>query len=126
MTSRKTISSSVAGHRFPCLFVAFLIAWAVLAGAALAQGRALDPPRAAGQVAERFDGFAMVRDRGAPASVRDLVNRINGQRRAHYRRQAKSRGVSAEAVGRIYAREIFSAAPGGTWLLRESGQWVRK
>lgn len=124
--SRKTISSSVAGHRLPCLLVVFLTAWTVLTGAALAQGRALDAPRAQGQVAERFDGFAMVRDAGAPASVRALVDRVNGQRRAHYRRQAKSRGVSEAAVGRIYAREIFGAAPGGTWLLQESGQWVRK
>ena len=100
--------------------------WAVGTGGARAQGRALESPRAQGQVAERFDGYAMVRDRAAPAGIGNLVNQVNAQRRAHYRRQAASRGVSETAVGRIYAKEIFSAAPGGTWFLQESGQWVRK
>ncbi len=124
--SRRRISSSVGAHGLLLALAALVTALAVVTGAALAQGRALDGPRAAGQVAERFDGFAMVRGGGAPAAIHDLVGRVNAQRRAHYRRQAASRGVPEAAVGRIYAKEILNAAPGGTWFLRESGQWVRK
>ena len=121
--SRRAISSSP--RRFLLALAALVTAWAVMTGGALAQGRALDGPRAQGQVAERFDGYAQVRG-NAPAAIRDLVNRVNAQRRAVYRRQAASRGVSEAAVGRIYAKEILGAAPGGTWFLRQSGQWVRK
>jgi uncharacterized protein YdbL (DUF1318 family) len=124
--SRRRISSSATALGILGALVAFVTVLAVVTGGALAQGRALDGPRASGQVAERFDGYAMVRDRAAPAAIGNLVNQVNSQRRAHYRRQAASRGVSEEAVGRIYAKEIFSAAPGGTWFLQESGQWVRK
>ncbi len=122
--SRRAISSSP--HRFLLALVALVTVLAVVTGGALAQGRALDGPRAQGQVAERFDGYAVVRAGGAPAAIGDLVNRVNAQRRAVYRRQAASRGVSEEAVGRIYAKEIFNAAPGGTWFLQQSGKWVRK
>ncbi len=123
--SRPRISSSAGARRRLWALVALVTAWTVLSGGALAQGRALDGPRAQGQVAERFDGYAEVRG-NAPAGIRDLVNRVNAQRRAVYRRQAKSRDVSEQAVGRIYAKEIFGAAPGGTWFLQQSGKWVRK
>lgn len=124
--SRRAISSSpYFSHRILWLLIALVSVLAVVTGGALAQGRALDGPRAKGQVAERFDGYAQLRG-SAPAAIGDLVNRVNAQRRAVYRRQATSRGVSKEAVGRIYAKEIFNAAPGGTWFLQQSGKWVRK
>ena len=123
--SRRRISSSAGARRCVWALVALVTAWTVLTGGALAQGRALDGPRAKGQVAERFDGYAMVRGK-APASIRNLVNKINAQRRNVYRQKAASRNTSEAAVGRIYAKEIFGAAPGGTWFLQQSGQWLRK
>lgn len=123
--SRRAISSSSGARRFLLALAAVVTALAVLTGGALAQGRALDGPRAKGQVAERFDGYAQLRG-NAPAAIGDLVNRVNAQRRAVYRRQATSRGVSEGAVGRVYAKEIFNAAPGGTWFFQQSGKWVRK
>ena len=62
----------------------------------------------------------------APESIRNLVNKINAQRRSLYRQKATSRNTSEAAVGRIYARQIFNGAPGGTWFLQQSGKWVRK
>ena len=123
--SRPRISSSAVTPRLLGVVVACLMALAVVTGGALAQGRALDAPRAKGQVAERFDGYAMVRGK-APESIRNLVNKVNAQRRNVYRQKAASRNTSEAAVGRIYAKEIFGAAPGGTWFLQQSGQWVRK
>ena len=122
--SRRAISSSTRAIRLALALVA-MAALAVLTGGALAQGRALDGPRAAGQVAERFDGYAMVRG-NVPASIRNLVNKVNAERRNVYRQRAASRNTSEAAVGQIYARQIFDAAPGGTWFLQQSGKWVRK
>ncbi len=123
--SRRRISSIAGARRCVWAQVALLTAWTVLTGGALAQGRALDGPRAKGQVAERFDGYAMVRGK-APASISNLVNKVNAQRRNVYRKRAASLNTSETEVGRIYAKEVFSAAPGGTWFLQQSGQWVRK
>ncbi len=123
--SRRRISSSAGARLCVWALVALVTACTVLTGGALAQGRALDGPRAKGQVAERFDGYAMVRGK-APDSIRNLVNKVNAQRRNVYRQKAASRNTSEAAVGRIYAKEIFGAAPGGTWFLQKSGQWIRK
>jgi uncharacterized protein YdbL (DUF1318 family) len=112
-------------YRLALALVTLMTALSILAGGALAQGRALDAPRAQGQVAERYDGYAMVRG-NVPASVRNLVNRVNAERRAVYQRQAKSRNVPVDAVGKIYAKEIFANAPRGTWFLQQSGKWTRK
>jgi uncharacterized protein YdbL (DUF1318 family) len=102
-----------------------LLALAPLA-AALAQGRPLDAPRAAGQVAERFDGFAVVRDAGAPAPIKALVDQTNAERHTLYQQRATADGATPDAVGKIYAQEIMKAAPAGTWFQQESGQWVKK
>ena len=81
---------------------------------------------AAGTVGERFDGYAAVRDSGAPADIRNLVAEINAKRTQVYEGRAASEGVSVGQVGRVYAKQIFAAAPGGTWFLLESGEWVQK
>jgi len=94
----------------------------LLAGAAAAQARMLDAPRAAGTVGERFDGFAVARDASAAA----LVEQVNAERRKVYADRARSDGVPPDQVGRVYAQEIFKSAPAGTWLQQESGQWMQK
>lgn len=96
-----------------------------LAPGAKAQSRLLDAPRAAGVVAERYDGFAMVRGNASP-EIAALVAKVNAERRAIYAQRAASDKASIEAVGKIYAVEIMKSAPPGTWFLTESGQWTRK
>lgn len=88
--------------------------------------RLLDSARAAGTVGERYDGYAVVRGSGAGADVRALVDDVNAKRRAIYEKRAASEGVSVDQVGRVYAQEIFQAAPAGTYFLTEGGEWVRK
>ncbi len=93
----------------------------------MAQGKPLDQPRADGVVGERFDGFAYLVDPGAtPGNIRQLVDRVNAERRAVYEQRAQAEGVAIDAVGRVYAGQIFQSAPAGTILLQESGQAVRK
>ena len=90
---------------------------------ALAQS--LDAARAAGHVGERFDGLAVVRS-GAPGSARGLVDRVNAQRSQIYAKRAAEQKVPPAQVGRLYAKQIASKAPKGTWFLLENGQWKRK
>ena len=92
---------------------------------AWAQSKLLDAPRAAGLVAERFDGFAVVRG-AAPADVAALVTQVNAERRAVYTERAQAEKATVDAIGKIYALEIIKSAPPKTWFLSESGQWTQK
>ena len=85
----------------------------------------LQGPRAAGQVGERYDGYAVVRG-AAPADVQALVAQVNTRRRTWYEQKAAEQKAPVEAVARIYAEKIWEHVPVGTWLLRENGQWVQK
>lgn len=89
-------------------------------GPALAQD--LDALRASGQVGERFDGYAQARD----GSLGGFVQQVNAQRKQIYQQRAAEQGVSADQVGRVYAKEIMAKAPKGTYFLNESNQWVQK
>ena len=92
---------------------------------AQSQARLLDAPRAAGQVGERYDGFAVARG-AVPSNVAALIEQVNAERSAVYADRAKREGVPVEAIGKIYAGEIIKSAPAGTWFLSENGQWTRK
>lgn len=119
--SNRNRFSSLARWLAPALLLLL-----VQAGAASAQNRTLDAPRAAGTVGERFDGYAVVRDQASAASLGPLVNQINTERRKVYADRAAADHVSPDQIGRVYAGEIFKSAPAGTWFLQESGQWVQK
>jgi len=108
------------------LLLALVSAAALPGAASLAQDRPLDAPRAAGLVAERYDGYAVVRESGAPADVQALVDQVNAERRALYQERAAVEGAPVEEVGKVYARQIMTAAPAGTWFLGEDGNWVQK
>ncbi len=102
-----------------------LIGTPVVASHAQDSARLLDAPRAAGQVGERYDGYAVARG-SVPPSVNAIITQVNGQRRAVYEERARTQGATADAVGRIYAAEIIRLAPPGTWFLSEAGTWTQK
>ena len=108
-------------------FAALFLVWAAIAWTsdAWAQSKLLDAPRAAGIVAERFDGFAAIRG-PAPAGIVALVTQVNAERRAVYVERAQTEKTTVDAVGKIYAVEIMKSAPPKTWFLSESGQWTQK
>lgn len=84
----------------------------------------LDDLRASGAIVERFDGYVQA-SKKTPA-VNTAVNNINAERRKIYQQRAASQGVSADQVGRVYARQIFGSAPAGTRFLQENGKIVTK
>ena len=91
-----------------------------------AAAQTLDELRSAGTVGERYDGLAVVRDAAAPAKVRTMISEVNAQRQAIYAKRAAEQGVSADQVGRVYAREIIQGAPPGTWFQGEDGSWTKR
>ena len=107
---------------------AFLIGLLGLCAVVVAPGAAaadLDTLRAQGVVAERYDGYAEVRDKGH-SGARELVKQVNAERRRIYRERADAKGVPIEQVGRVYARQILEKLPKGAWFLRENGEYLRK
>jgi len=98
----------------------------VAAPLARAAEQVLDDLRASGAVGERYDGLAVVRAPGADASVQTLLESVNAKRRAIYDAQAKKQNAPESEVGKVYAREIFTKAPRGTWFLGEDGKWTQK
>ena len=102
-----------------------LLGTPVAASHAQDSARLLDAPRAAGQVGERFDGYAVARG-SIPAAVNAILLQVNGQRSTVYADRARAQGATADIVGRIYAAEIIRLAPPGTWFLSEAGTWTQK
>lgn len=91
-----------------------------------ASAQSLDALRAGGVVGERFDGLAVIRDPGASAQIRALVQQVNQKRQQIYSQRASEQGVPIAQVGRVYAAQIQGQAPSGTWILSASGQWSQK
>lgn len=87
-----------------------------------AQAQSLDDLRASGKVGEAFDGYARARD----GSVQGTVQQINAKRRDIYQQRASQQGVSTDQVAKVYAKQILSKAPAGTWFLQPNGSWVQK
>jgi len=113
LTGRMVSRRSVLGLGLAALLI-------LSGGPALAQS--LNDLRASGAVGEAFDGYARARD----GAYRSLVQQTNAKRRAIYEKRANSQGVDAAQVGRVYAQQIMSKAPPGTWFLSESGSWSQK
>jgi uncharacterized protein YdbL (DUF1318 family) len=94
-------------------------------GPARAQA-ALDSFRASGVIAERFDGYVELRESGAPAEARALVDSVNAERRKLYEKRAGELGVPVSEVGKVFAEKILQVAPAGTYFRQPGGGYVRK
>ena len=115
---------TIPAYRSILLIVA-LFASALLASTP-ADARPIDDYRAQGIIAERFDGYVELRAGDAPADARQLVDEVNGKRRALYEQRAKEQGVSAAEVGKVYAPQILEDAPGGTYFMQPDGSYIQK
>ncbi|MDX1710940.1 MAG: YdbL family protein [Rhodovibrionaceae bacterium] len=90
-----------------------------------AQAASLDELRAAGVIAERFDGLLEIRQ-GGNAEARQIVQQVNAERTKIYQKRANEQGVSVDQVGRVYAKQILQKAPAGTYFKQENGSYVQK
>lgn len=93
----------MARYRFTALAFAAVTAMALMTPLPAAAQSAEDLRRD-GQACELPNGYMRAIDN----SVRSVVQRINDQRRQVYEDKARAEGVSVEAVGQIYARELRS------------------
>ncbi|WP_417452609.1 YdbL family protein [Kiloniella sp.] len=100
------------------LFLAFAVASVI----PTAWAADLDSLRSSGAVGERYDGMAVARD----GSASDFVSATNAKRTQIYQERANKEGVSVKQVGMVYAKQIMSKAPSGTWFQAEDGSWVQK
>ena len=114
--------NTIAKRRsFLGLGVAALVSLAVM-GTSPAYADQLDDLRSAGALGEAFDGFT----RAKAASAKSFSSSINEKRRKIYIKRAKSKGISVDQVGRVYAVQIAKKAPSGTWMLSANGKWSQK
>ena len=81
--------------------------------------------KAAGQVGEQLNGLLGLVDSGAPADVKALVDSINAQRLAEYKRIAAKNGVPAEEVARLTAQKVIGQAAAGHYVQTPSG-WQKR
>jgi len=91
---------------------------------AMAADEELNSLRAQGVIAERFDGYVMIKD--SAGGAQSVVDRVNAERRAIYEARAQAQGVTATEVGQVYAGQIIQKAPKGTWFLAADGSWTQK
>jgi uncharacterized protein YdbL (DUF1318 family) len=124
---RPTSSEPAGIHALRGLLAALaVVVTALWAAPPAAAQQALDAYRAAGVIAERYDGYVEVRAGDAPADARALVDSVNAQRRAIYAKRAQETNVPIEEVGKLYATKITETAPPGTYFRQQSGSYVRK
>ena len=81
--------------------------------------------KAAGLVGEQLNGLLGVVDSSAPEDVRALVDSINVQRLAEYKRIAAKNGVPAEEVARLTAQKVIGQAAAGHYVQTTSG-WQKR
>ncbi|MEE8333336.1 MAG: YdbL family protein [Alphaproteobacteria bacterium] len=89
-----------------------------------ADAASLNQLRQSGVLAERYDGYVVVRKKSGGAAR--TAAQINAKRRNLYAKRAKQQRVSVGNVGRVYARQIRSKAPRGTWFLDQNNRWQQK
>ncbi|MGZ5000940.1 MAG: YdbL family protein [Methylomonas sp.] len=81
--------------------------------------------KASGLVGELMNGLLGLVNPGAPDDVKDMVNSINAQRQAEYRRIAAKNGVPPEEVARLTAQKVIRQAAPGQFVQTPSG-WQRR
>ena len=95
---------------------------AMLLVAAPAPASPLDDAKRAGQVGEQADGYLGVVP-GAPASARELADRINAERVERYGEIAAKTGTSPTAVAALAGQKLILRASPGEWIRDPDGNW---
>lgn len=94
-------------------------------GAMPASAADLAQAKAEGWLGEQMNGLLGVVDSNAPEDVKDLMQSINAQRQAEYRRIAQKNGVPADEVARLTGQKVINQAAPGHFVETPSG-WRRR
>lgn len=86
----------------------------------------LEEAKQKGYVGERADGYLGLAAPGAPAEARDLVDRVNRDRRDHYGEIAKRNNADPRAVESVAGKRLLEMTPSGGFIMDGSGGWRRK
>lgn len=82
--------------------------------------------KAAGLVGERTDGMLGLVAADAPAQVKQLVERVNRERRARYIEIAEKNGTTVVAVAALAGKKAIEKTLPGNYVQSSQGSWVRK
>jgi len=103
-----------------------LVTLLLAGGMAHAQEMTLDEAKSAGLVGEGRDGYLGLVQQDVPAEVRELVQRVNRERRQRYEQIARENDIAVRDVARLaYARAV-EATQSGHFVQDDRGNWVRK
>jgi hypothetical protein len=111
-------------RRFAALTVALVLVSGHGVPARADQG--LAAAKAAGLVGERPDGLVGLVQAQAPADVRNLVSRVNEERRKQYEQVARSTGGSLQEVQAVAGQRLVNATPAGQFVMEAGGRWVKR
>lgn len=110
---RRTIAS---------VFAAFLLLTAPACADSL-----IDAAKAGGVIGERIDGYlGFVNTPGQDGELKRRVAEINAQRREVYTRLAERTGQSVSTIAVLTAEKQISKARSGEYVMKPSGDWVKK
>ena len=104
------------------------LVFAVLALTLAIGAQALDVQEAksAGWVGEQRNGYLGLVSSTAPADARDLVARINRERRTYYEQIAVKNQLQVQAVELLAADKAMQKTPSGQFVQAADGSWVKK
>ncbi len=84
----------------------------------------LETARATG-VAGEVDNGLLAQPPGASNDAKELITKINNERRAEYAKVAAANNVTLDAVGTMMSQKIYARLPAGTWV-QIQGKWIKK
>ena len=106
------------------LLPALALATGLLLAAASAHAIGLDEAKAKGLVGETPTGYLAAVSAPSP-EVKQLIDSINGQRKAQYEAIAKKHGTDLKAVEALAGKKAIEKTPKGQKVL-VGGQWTTK
>ena len=104
--------------------IGLLAFFLVAAPAGLAHAAPIDDAKAAGLVGEQPDGYLGAVKPPSDAT-KALIEQINGQRRAHYKKIAEKRGAQVAAVAALAGQKLVAKAGKGEYVRQPDGAWVQ-
>lgn len=125
MCIERAFTDAATGRRVVLALLGLLIV-GVLALPTVAAAQSVDAAKAAGSVGERFDGYLGVVTPDAPASVRQMVEAVNADRRQRYADIAARTGATVAEVSLLAGQKLVANAAPGEYVMGTDRRWVRR